>query len=220
MRIVLAAAALACASGAWARGTRSFPAAGISALKVETEAGNVEVTAGVGDVEVEATHVDAGRCRLTMEAKDGTVVLKAETRSRTGMLRRGCEAGFKVTVPAATRVAVETGAGNVTASGIAGAATLSTGAGRIDGSLASSDASAYAGAGSIRLSWTERPAAGRITAETGAGSIEVALPADTRIEADLSTGVGSLRNELGDTRGAPLRVRASSGVGRVAVVKS
>lgn len=221
MRIILAAAALSCAVGARAVETaREFPAAGLSGLSVEVSAGEVEIEAGTGGVRAEATHVDSERCRLTMAPKDGVLILKAETKARTGVFRKGCEAGFKVSAPAGLRVSVDSGAGSITLKGVAGEVKAQTGAGSIAGTLRSAAADVRTGAGSIALTWTVSPAAGVIKAASGAGSVEVALPAGTKIDADLSTGVGSLRNELGNDPGAPLRVRASSGVGRVAVVKS
>ena len=222
MRIILALAALACASQARAaESTRmAFPAAGIAALAIEAPAGNIAVEAGSGEIAVEVTRFDPERCTLTMAPKDGTLLLKVETKSRTGIFRRGCEAGFKVTAPAALPVKVETGAGSILFDGLSGRVQANTGAGSIRGTLTSSKADVSTGAGSIDLSWKKSPAAGLIKADTGAGSIRFAFPAGTIIEANLSTGIGSLTNQLGDTKGAPLRVTASSGVGSVTIVKS
>lgn len=222
MRSIFAAALLACASRAGAEETaaKSFPAAGITAVSVEAPAGSIAVKAGSAGIEVEATNVDPERCLLTMAAKDGILVLRAETRSRTGFFRKGCEADFRVTMPAALRLRAETGAGSIRLDGVSGEVTANTGAGGIKGTLASSKADLHTGAGSIDLAWKASPAAGRIKADTGAGSVRVAFPEGTKLEADLSTGVGSVSNQLGDTKGAGLRVTAASGVGSVAIVKS
>lgn len=241
MRIIFAVAVLACAS--WAKAsesamTKSFPAAGIEALDIDTAAGNITVMAGNTGIAVEVTRFDPERCILTMEPKDKTFVLKAETKVRTGWFSKGCEAGFKVTAPAGMRVSANTGAGNLNVSGIKGALALDTGAGSISldavsgevqantgagsirGTLSSTKADLHTGAGSISLAWKKSPAGGLIKADTGTGSVRLSFPAGTRLESDLSTGVGSASNQFGDTKGAGLRVSATSGVGSVSLVKS
>jgi hypothetical protein len=101
MKSIFAAALLACATGAGAAEiTKTLSSAGIKILSVDTDAGNVEITAGGEGIEVEVTRFDPARCALTMAPKGATMVLKAETRARTGFFRKGCEAGFKVTAPA------------------------------------------------------------------------------------------------------------------------
>lgn len=241
MKIILALAVMACASGAKASEgtlTKSFPAAGVEALKIDTPAGNIGVKAGKGELVVEVTRFDPERCFLTMEPQGKTFVLKAESKPRSGWFSRGCEAGFQVTAPATARVSADSGAGSLSMAGLKGALTLNTGAGSITldgvsgvvqantgagsirGTLSSANADVYTGAGSIGLAWPKSPVNGRIKADTGTGSVRISFPQGTRLEADLSTGVGSTRNELGDEKGAALRVTAASGVGSVSLVKS
>jgi len=122
---MLAMAALACASGANASAgapARSFPAAGITALSVDAPAGNVEVSAGGDGLEVELTNFDPARCSLTLASKDGVLLLKASTKSRSTLLRKGCAAGFKVNVPAAPAAGGEPGAGSALFDGLSGRA--------------------------------------------------------------------------------------------------
>lgn len=239
MRII-AIVLLACAT--WVKAEeatmKTFPAAGIEALKIDTAAGNITIKAGNGGIEVEATDYDPELCSLTMEPKGGTLHLKAETRSARRFWRKGCKAGFKVTTPAGLRVSAAAGAGSLSAAGMKGALALSTGAGSISldgvsgdvradtgaggiaGTLTSSVADVHTGAGSISLSWEKSPAAGRIKAGSGTGSVRISFPEGTRLEADLSAGIGSVTSQFGDTKGAGLRVSATSGVGSVAIVKS
>lgn len=241
MKTILALAVLACASGAKASEgtlTKSFPAAGIEALKIDTPAGNIAVKAGKGELAVEVTRFDPERCVLTMEPKGKTFVLKAESKPRTGWFAKGCEAGFQVTAPATARVSADSGAGSLAMAGLKGALTLNTGAGSISldgvsgelqantgagsirGTLSSANADVYTGAGSIGLVWPKSPVHGRIKADTGTGSVRISFPEGTKLEADLSTGVGSARNDFDDTKGAGLRVTAATGVGSVSLVKS
>jgi DUF4097 and DUF4098 domain-containing protein YvlB len=240
MRIIFAVALLACASAAGAEetATKSFSAAGIEALKIDTAAGNIKVKAGNARIAVEVTRFDPELCVLTMAPKGKTFVLKAESRSQTGWFRKGCEAGFQVTAPAALRVSADSGAGNLAIAGLTGALTLNTGAGSISldavsgevrantgagsirGTLSSSKADLYTGAGSIDLAWQKSPVEGRIKADTGTGTVRISFPEGTRLEADLSAGIGSTSSQFEDTKGAGLRVSAASGVGSVSLVKS
>lgn len=222
MRSLFAAALLAYASGAAAQETafKSFPAAGITALRIDVDAGDVSVKAGGAGIEVKVTGFDPRRCLLTMAPNGALLVLKAETKARTGFFRKGCEAGFQVSVPAGLRVDADTGAGSISLDSLSGEVTARTGAGEIRGTLSSSKADLHTGAGSIDLSWKAGPAKGSIKAGSGAGSVRLSFPEGTKLEADLSTGVGSISNEFGDTKGAGLRVKAASGVGSVDLVKS
>lgn len=77
-------AALACAS--------------LAGAEEPAKKGEIAVKADAGSVAVTVTRYDPERCTLTVESKDGTLRLKAE--SKPG-LEKGCEAGFSVTAPAA-----------------------------------------------------------------------------------------------------------------------
>lgn len=241
MKIILALAVLSCASGARASEgtlTKSFPSTGIEALDIDTPAGNITVKAGGAGIGVSVTRFDPELCTLTMEPRGKTFILKADNKVRSGWFRKSCEAGFQVTAPATARVSADSGAGSLAMAGLKGALTLNTGAGSISldgisgvvqantgagsirGTLSSANADVYTGAGSIGLAWPKSPVNGRIKADTGTGSVRISFPEGTKLEADLSTGIGDTRNELGEEKGAALHVTAASGVGSVALVKS
>lgn len=63
------------------------------------------------EVEAEAAELGPERCALTLAPKEGILRLKAASKSRTGLLRRGCEAGFKTAPPAPPPAKVEADAG-------------------------------------------------------------------------------------------------------------
>lgn len=215
-------AALALSSSALAEDPtkKTFTTDGVSNLSIETAAGDITIKAGPGRFEVTVNHYDAERCVLTMLSKDGTLHLKAESKPGRGVFDKGCEAGFSVTAPAATRVTADAGAGTIDFDGVVGEVHAATGAGSIRGTLESRLAELSTGAGSIGVTWNKTPKDGRIKADTGAGSVRLAFPAGTKLESDLETGIGSVLNELGETKGAALKVKASSGVGSVSIAKS
>jgi hypothetical protein len=102
MRILFAAAMLACASGANA-----------------SEDG-ITVEAGGAGISVEMTRFDPELCVLTLAPKGKTFVLKAQSKPPTGWFRRGCEAGFKAAPPAPPPVKVEAGGGSTLFDGLSG----------------------------------------------------------------------------------------------------
>lgn len=241
MKIILALAVLSCATGAKASEsalTKSFPSSGIEALKLDTAAGNITVKAGGDAIAVEVTRFDPDLCVLTMAPQGKTFVLKAESKPQQGWFPMSCAAGFTVTAPASLRVNADSGAGNLALAGLDGALTLNTGAGNIlfesvsgavsantgagsiRGTLTSTEADMATGAGAIGLAWGKSPAEGRIKADAGSGTVRISFPEGTKLESDLSTVIGSASNDFGDTKGAGLRVTATSGVGSVSIVKS
>lgn len=225
---------LACAS--WA-GAESFPAAGLTGLSVETAGGDIVVEAGGERVEVTIKDNDPALCVVTMEPRGGVLTLKAEDKSRSWLRRKGCEASFAVKAPAALSVSAGAGAGDLRVAGMKGALVLGTGAGSITldevngeiragtgagditGTLSSSRAEISTGAGSVDLAWKTSPAKGRVKAGAGAGDVRLSFPEGTKVEAVLSSGVGSANNEFGDTKGAALRVTAASGIGDVVLAR-
>lgn len=85
--------------------------------------------AGNGEIAVEVTNFDPERCLLTMAPKDGVLVLNVATKAKTGFFRKGCEAGFKVTAPAAPPAKVEAGARSTLFDGLSGRVQEQTEAG-------------------------------------------------------------------------------------------
>lgn len=235
----IAIAALACASwaGAAEPAAKTFPAAGLTTLSVETAGGGIVVEAGGDRVEVTVKDNDPKLCAVTMEPKGGVLTLKAEDKSRSWWRRKGCEASFKVKAPAGLRVNADAGAGDIRVAGIRGALSLGTGAGSIaldgvfgeirartgagdvTGALSSGRAEISTGAGSIELAWKGSPAQGLVKASAGTGSVRLAFPEGTKLDAELSAGIGSTSNAFGDAKGAGLRVTAASGIGSVTLSK-
>jgi len=106
-----------------------------------------------------------------------------------------------VRAPAGSRVTLRTGAGQITVSGRAGAASARAGAGDIALESVDGDLKLRTGSGS----GTVRAVSGRTTAKTGSGSLELAVLGGP---ADIQSGSGDLR--LGTVR-ADVLARAGSG---------
>jgi hypothetical protein len=102
MRIIFAAAMLACASGA------------------NASESDITVEAGGAGIAVELTRFDPELCVLTLMPKGKTFVLKAQSKTPAGWFRKGCEALFKVPAPAPPPVKVDASAGSTLFDGLSG----------------------------------------------------------------------------------------------------
>ncbi|MDA8130130.1 MAG: hypothetical protein M0011_01365 [Elusimicrobia bacterium] len=205
---------------------KTFPAAGLKKIYVDTGAGSITVDGGAkGEVRAEAIGDDLGKCAITMEVKGSELVLKAEDSeaakaAKKGFWRslfsggkadlgKGCGAGFKVSAPAALSVKADTGAGSISVSGMTGELDADTGAGSISGSGCLAALKADTGAGTVRMDGLCGPA----EADTGAGSIELSwakAPSSGRVKADAGTGSITLVFPAD----ASLDVKADAGIGK------
>ena len=102
MRIIFAAAMLACASGA------------------NASEGDITVEAGGAAIAVEMTRFDPELCVLTLAPKGNTFVLKARSKTPTGWFRKSYEASFKVAPPVPPPVKVDASAGSTLFDGLSG----------------------------------------------------------------------------------------------------
>lgn len=121
---ILLLAGAAASAPAWA-GSKTFGAAGIVSLIIETEAGDVAVEAGGPEIKVEVTKPDAEKCRVTMAPDGGRLVLRAE-RLKVRWFGKGCDSGFRVTAPPTLRVELATVSGDSKIAGMRGGLDLNS----------------------------------------------------------------------------------------------
>jgi hypothetical protein len=128
------------------------------------------------------------------------------------------------------KLSARSGVGAITVKDAKGELSLHTGSGAITVTGADGSVTAEANIGSVEV---EGRLSGRNVVGTGSGRVRVAVPADSRLKVDVSTGSGSLANEFGlpvegrvsrvsrgtlaDGSGGSLQIR--SGVGGVALTK-
>lgn len=203
-------------------------------VEVDVEVGRVTVVPAAGD----ATTVDRTRTYLRDEPLSSETVDAGVLRIEAECPRIvtfGCKVDYRLEVPAGAAVRIRTDRGSVAVSDMRGTVevatqsgsvrlarthgplAVTTSAGNIDGvDLDASFMDARTGAGRIRLSLAEPP--GRLGLRTGAGNIDVALPAADggyRVDADAEAGrvdIGVEQNE-----GGSRTVVARSGAGNIAV---
>ena len=215
--------------GAW---DRTFPSASVKAISTLTESGPVTVTAGEGDVTVEVLGGDPGKCALSMELREGTLLLKAVSNRKWTF----CPAGFKVRAPSGVDLKAQSGMGKVSVSGMAGLVEADLGLAEISGEFCAKQltvkgrgakvalkglcgpAEIDIGGGSVAMEWAAVPASGTASVKTWGADISLVFPPEAAISASLKSDTGSVKNDFSSA--GPFQVRAISGTGNISVLKA
>lgn len=206
----------------------------IRTVEIDVESGSVSVVPGGGDgATVDRTRRYLwGAPRTTEALVDG--VLRIDARCQR-VVTFGCAVDYRLSVPADVPVRIRTGRGSVTVGGMAGMvevatssgsvrlagtkgpAKVTTSAGNVDGvDLVASFLDATTGAGNVRLSLAEPP--GRLGLKTGAGTIDVALPAAPGgYRVDAETDAGKVDVAVEQDPGGSRTVTARSAGGNIGV---
>lgn len=206
----------------------------IRTVAVDVEVGRVDVVAGQGDEAriTRARRYLRGAPAVREELIGGVLRIEAECQ-RIFVL--GCSVYYRLEVPAGVSVNVRTergsvsvagitgmvevdaGAGSVRLTGTRGPVRVETSAGRVEGvDIAAEFLDATTGAGSIRLSFTDP--SGRIGLKTGAGNIDLTLPAvpgGYRVAAD--AGAGDVQVTVDQNPGGNRAVTATTGGGNIRI---
>ena len=206
---------------------------GVQELQVTADAGDVVVTAGSGStVDVTLTTRRSLREPELQAEQDGAVlVLRGDCLGGFGWFSRGrCRAYYEITVPAGTRLVLESGAGSLSASGMRANASLLSQAGDVEvadhnghlaletsaGEVVASDVQAdrieaRSQAGDVLI--LTRTVPDEITAETEAGDVDITVP-DATYAVDTDTGAGSVDTSgIRTDPGAQHRIEASTSAG-------
>lgn len=110
---------LLAASAAYAgeAGTKGFSAEGVQSLVIETEAGDVAVSAGGTEIRGEVTKPDPKKCEVSMTSEGGVVTFRAAGVKTRWFGNKTCRAGFRVRAPASLAVTVRTVSGDSSVEG-------------------------------------------------------------------------------------------------------
>jgi hypothetical protein len=192
-------------AGEGARIEETFNVGSSPRLELDNFAGSVTVEAGEsGVIQVVATKralraADLDRIVIERSPTDGGLLIR--TRKPATLLSASVD--FQITVPADTRLRLDTGAGSVEVRGLSGDVDVDTGSGSVELEDISAAVDAQSGSGNM----TVRGSAGPVRLDTGSGSIEVE---DTAGDLDAHTGSGSIR-----VRDASGRARLDTGSGSI-----
>lgn len=210
------------------------PPGAIRSVEVDVEVGRVTVVPAA----TAAIAVDRDRRYLGSAPRSTETVVDDVLRIQAGcptIVTFGCKVDYHLQVPAGVAVRIrsdrgsvsiaditgmvdiDTKAGGVRLTGTRGPVRVNTSAGNVDGvDLAASFLDATTSAGRIRLSLAEPP--GRLGLRTGAGNIDLALPAAAggyRVDAD--AGAGRVDVAVEENEGGSRTVVARSGAGNIAI---
>jgi hypothetical protein len=208
---------------------RTFEVGDAPDLEIDNFAGTVSVQAGERGV-VYALAVKKGSSRsrveqveVEMSERPGGVVIKTRNQRRFSNV----SVDLEITVPADTRLRINSGAGTMDLRGIEAEINVNSGAGTIRVRDARGPVRLSLGAGEIRY---EGQPVGNCRFETGAGNIDLRLPADLDAEVDLGVGMGNVNVDyrvdgrvrvrevqgvIGD--GSDASILAHSGVGTISL---
>jgi len=219
----LAAAALTM-SGCGALGRskhdqQSYEVAGtITALVVNGKSGRVTVMAGDGPVAVvERYEYTRDRPRTSHRTEGSTLVIE-DAGCPGSRLARRCGTDFTITVPAATAVTIDTGAGDVRLQGITARLLVRLDAGSITGTDLAGPAVVHSDTGEIELRFARPPAS--VDASTDTGSARIYLPSDGRYDVDAKVDVGDVQVNVPVERSASNKVTVRADVGEVLVTSA
>jgi hypothetical protein len=201
-------------------------------VRVSTGSGNVEIHPSTDSrIHVEA-RVRYGFRRPKLEQKSGPDGI--ELRSHCRWFDSACSIDYRIGLPQGLDVAVNTGSGDISATGVATLTRLTTGSGDISATGMSGVFDARTGSGNIRLrSTTSRTvtvktgsgdvsielneAPTEITARTGSGDVSLRLPGTVPYAVDIDTGSGDKTVEVPTDPRAERHLFARTGSGDVRV---
>jgi DUF4097 and DUF4098 domain-containing protein YvlB len=209
--------------------SKEFPAEKIKLVEVQTELGPVRV-AGTDAKAVKADVLDPDpvRCRVLMELRGKTLLLKAERPKKWLFDSTQCPSGFRVGLPRGMaldiatgtgsaevashtgKLSVRSGTGNVSLVGVSGPVSAKVGSASIEGEASSNSLDLMTGNGAIRLKGLK----GGVSAQSGNGEIDLAWaskPHGGRCE--VRTGSGDITLTFPD--GSKLAVKALSAAGKL-----
>lgn len=196
------------------RGSDAFGA--VTRVDVEARSGTIQVRAGAdGSARVDRFLTWSGDAKpqLTQEVRDD--VLRVVATCPDG--NRECNTELILTVPAATAVKADVGAGNVAVTGLSGEQDLSSGAGNVAGTdLGAAPVKATTPAGNVDLGFAAAPPT--VDAQSSAGNVTVRVPTGPVYQVDAQSSAGNARVEVPDTPGADHTITARSSAGNVSVV--
>ncbi len=191
------------------RSTRTW--AGVSALEVDVDSGDVEVVAASrDDVQVEQFERRAWRApRTEAGLRDGVLRLQARCPFFIGF--GNCSVDYRIQVPAGTPVRIRDSSGDLTVAGVRGVVDVRTGSGSVHVREVVGPVSATTSSGDVTMTRIE----GDVRARTSSGNVIGEQLAGRRIEARTSSG--DVRVEAVWTPPDSLTATSSSGDIRVVV---
>ncbi|WP_111258828.1 DUF4097 family beta strand repeat-containing protein [Jiangella anatolica] len=213
-------------------------------VAIEERVDRVEIDISSGRVEIVGSA--SGETRLDFSvrsgwSRDGGIdhavsggVLRVTGGCDSGVFGVWCESDVTITIPSTAVVTADASAGTLVVSGLSGETSLQSDAGSIEVSDQSGPLTVHSDAGAVRVSGLSADVA-KVTssagsveveavvpprsldAESSAGSVRVALPADATYDVETDSAVGREFVSVDTMPGARHEIRAFSSAGSVEV---
>ncbi|SDG17893.1 hypothetical protein SAMN05421505_102162 [Sinosporangium album] len=186
----------------------------------------LQVNIGAGDVIVNESDRSGVKVTETLQWRSSKPETERSVEGKALVLRYMCGKGplshcnvnYKVEIPKGLRVKIDGGAGVITLRQLSGELEVATGAGDIRTvGLAVKRLKADTGAGTVELAFVAPPDS--VEATTGAGEVEVKVPGGP-YDVEAGAGVGDVTVKVDKDPSSPRKIKVSSGVGDVKVLKS
>lgn len=192
---------------------RTFEVGDSPAIEVDIFAGEVQIRPSEGST-VQATVTKKANSRANLDRIDvdlSQTDSKVQVTARVPSLTTG-NASVEVVIlaPAASRLAIKTGAGQVVIEDITGEILVSSGAGDINVLGAQGAIDLHVGAGAIHY---EGNPSGRCRFDTGAGEITLRIPSESDLELEMDVGVGQVNVRGFDVSGQVSRSAIDGTIG-------
>ena len=222
--------------------TQSFDTKHLEALKIENLSGNVTIgVSNDNKAHISINKIKfEDHCTLEINQLDKHLVIAADKGKEKGssiwslfswMNDDDCKIHFNIQIQKTTALDVTNGMGNLIVNDITGEINFSSGVGTVNintnsdiihGKVGVGDieisgvvknANLKIGVGDVRMRYKSAIEKGEIGIDIGVGSAELFFPSNMKILTDLSTGVGQIHNDLGNSSNASFQVMIETGVG-------
>lgn len=219
--------------------TQTFDPQGITRLEARNGSGDIKITGGHEksiEVIVKKERWDEA-CTLKMAKEDAVLVVVVEKKS--SFTKADCEADFDIKLPAALKLDIKNGSGDLTIAKTTADIEFKAGSGDVEiddvtitelkGKAGSGDVELTAhalrsvnldlGSGDTEITLKKKPEQGSISVKSGSGSVMIQVPKDTKLTSALVSGSGSIKNEVGDDAKAEFKVSVKTGSGDLTLKK-
>ncbi len=190
----------------------TFPASGVKMLRVAHDEGSVKIEyAKTNTIQVKTRALkDGGSCKTEIKRDGSDFVVNTDKPAW-----RDCVREVLVIVPEGLQTKVDAGAVDVQLTGVGGDLELNLGTGTVNGTTSSKNSRIKLGAGTLNLSWEKQMTEGLIDIQVGTGQANLRFERGTAAAVDISSGIGSVRNDLGTSSGSAFKIHGSLGVGSI-----
>lgn len=195
---------------------RAYEVAGVTSLRMRTSGHQVELVAGdrPGVRVVETVRYNKRAPGSTHSLRNGALEIRASgCGTGTGLGFRVCELRYRVEVPRALAISIDSAGGDITAHGLSGPLNLTTSGGQVRAdALAAKNIAARTDGGSMHLTLAAVP--DLLDLRTTGGGVEVRLPGGD-YAVDARSGGGRHSIGVHTASGSPHRIMVRSSGGDV-----